>query len=86
MRNPDEFYFGMIKSKTKKGVHVVQRNEHYSHELLQLLKTQDQNYIHYQKGINSKVSLIELEFERNLICWDVETRETATRTSFVCHE
>ena len=55
MRNPDEFYFSMIHSKTKKGVHIVQRNEKYSHELLQLLKTQDQNYIHYQKGINSKV-------------------------------
>ena len=54
-RNPDEFYFQMIRSSTRKGVHVQERNLKYDHELLQLLKTQDSNYIQYQKGVNLKV-------------------------------
>ncbi|KAI8928261.1 small-subunit processome [Entophlyctis helioformis] len=54
-RNPDEFYFGMINSETKKGVHVVKRrNEKFDHEFLTLLKTQDQNYVAYQRSVNLK--------------------------------
>lgn len=53
-RNPDEFYFGMINAKTKKGVHIQERNESFDHDLIKLLKTQDKNYIHYAKSINAK--------------------------------
>ncbi|KAI9092600.1 small-subunit processome [Phlyctochytrium arcticum] len=53
-RNPDEFYFGMINAKTKKGVHVAERGEKFTHEVLQLLKTQDQGYVQYQKSVNKK--------------------------------
>jgi U3 small nucleolar RNA-associated protein 11 len=55
LKNPDEFYFGMISSKTKKGVHVLQdRNKTFEPELLKLLKTQDQNYISLKRSINAK--------------------------------
>ncbi|KNC97930.1 rRNA-processing protein UTP11 [Spizellomyces punctatus DAOM BR117] len=53
-RNPDEFYFGMINAKTKKGVHIVERQEKFEHDFLRLLKTQDQNYVNYQRSINGK--------------------------------
>ncbi|KAJ3186950.1 UTP11-like, U3 small nucleolar ribonucleoprotein [Gaertneriomyces sp. JEL0708] len=53
-RNPDEFYFGMINSKTKKGVHVItkERSEKFDAEVLKLLKTQDQGYVRYLGGVN----------------------------------
>ena len=53
-RNPDEFYFAMINSKTQKGVHIKERSNHFDHDTLTLLKTQDQNYILYQRSINLK--------------------------------
>ncbi|KAJ3049303.1 UTP11-like, U3 small nucleolar ribonucleoprotein [Rhizophlyctis rosea] len=54
-KNPDEFYFGMIKSTTKKGVHqITERNEHFDAETIKLLKTQDQNYVNYQRSVNQK--------------------------------
>ncbi|KAL5036914.1 hypothetical protein RTP6_004427 [Batrachochytrium dendrobatidis] len=53
-RNPDEFYFGMVNAKTNKGVHTLQRTETFDHELKSLMKTQDQNYINYQRSINLK--------------------------------
>lgn len=55
MRNPDEFYFGMIHSKTRNGVHIVERrNEKLDQDTLALLKTQDQNYVNYHRSINLK--------------------------------
>ncbi|KAJ3319315.1 UTP11-like, U3 small nucleolar ribonucleoprotein [Boothiomyces sp. JEL0866] len=53
-RNPDEFYFGMINSKTNKGQHILERNEKFDHETQQLMKTQDLNYVQYQQSINKK--------------------------------
>ncbi|CAA2988822.1 probable U3 small nucleolar RNA-associated 11 [Olea europaea subsp. europaea] len=45
-RNPDEFYFKMINTKTADGVHMPkgQANK-YSKEELMLMKTQDMGYI-----------------------------------------
>lgn len=55
LKNPDEFYFGMISSKTSKGVHILNnRNKTFEPDLLKLLKTQDQNYISLKRSINSK--------------------------------
>ncbi|KAI9202866.1 small-subunit processome [Polychytrium aggregatum] len=54
MRNQDEFYFKMVNSKTKGGVHVEERNQHFDHDFLTLLKTQDQNYVNYQRSVNQK--------------------------------
>ncbi|KAI8855301.1 small-subunit processome [Chytridium lagenaria] len=55
LKNPDEFYFAMINSKTKDGVHVKSgTRDSYDHDYLKLLKTQDQNYINYHRSINIK--------------------------------
>ncbi len=43
-RNPDEFYFGMKNTKTKKGVHVVEKarpDATMSAEMQKLVGTQD---------------------------------------------
>lgn len=46
LRNPDEFYFGMVSSKTKNGAHVnVDAAESLSTDMVKLLKTQDMAYI-----------------------------------------
>ncbi|GAA5823535.1 hypothetical protein JCM11251_000670 [Rhodosporidiobolus azoricus] len=49
MRNKDEFYFGMIRSRTKGGVHMQSRgNEALPTDLVKVLKTQDAGYIRSQ--------------------------------------
>lgn len=49
MRNKDEFYFGMIKSKTKNGVHIHERGtEVLGNDVVALLKTQDVGYVRAQ--------------------------------------
>lgn len=47
MRNPDEFYFGMLKTKTEGGVHTKDREDvpQLTAEELELLKTQDRSYV-----------------------------------------
>ncbi|KAI9030677.1 small-subunit processome [Phycomyces nitens] len=53
-RNPDEFYFKMINTKTKGGVHIQERNEQLPQEMIQLMKSQDKNYIKLQRDISKK--------------------------------
>lgn len=53
-RNPDEFYFKMINTKTKDGVHLTERNEKFSHDFLKLLNTQDLNYVTQQRDVGRK--------------------------------
>lgn len=46
MRNKDEFYFGMINSSTRNGVHQHARpSEQLDNDVVALLKTQDVGYI-----------------------------------------
>lgn len=54
-RNPDEFYFKMVSSKTKGGVHAAE-SEHgkLSMEMLQVLRTQDRGYIKTMKGAEDR--------------------------------
>ncbi|KAI9340578.1 small-subunit processome [Obelidium mucronatum] len=57
LKNEDEFYFGMINAKTKKGIMTKEaesRLKQFSHDEMALLKTQDKNYINYQRSINLK--------------------------------
>ncbi|KAH9808191.1 small-subunit processome [Melampsora americana] len=55
MKNPDEFYFEMIKSSTEKGVHVRSRgNKALDNDLVTLLKTQDFNYVKTCRAIEEK--------------------------------
>uniref|UniRef100_A0A5B7BV19 U3 small nucleolar RNA-associated protein 11 n=1 Tax=Davidia involucrata TaxID=16924 RepID=A0A5B7BV19_DAVIN len=45
-RNPDEFYFKMIKTKTVDGVHKLESQANkYTQEELMLMKTQDIGYV-----------------------------------------
>ncbi|KAA8516310.1 hypothetical protein F0562_016603 [Nyssa sinensis] len=45
-RNPDEFYFKMVKTKTVDGVHKLESQANkYSQEELMLMKTQDIGYV-----------------------------------------
>mmetsp|Transcript_3181 Transcript_3181/g.7846 ORF Transcript_3181/g.7846 Transcript_3181/m.7846 type:complete len:248 (-) Transcript_3181:1141-1884(-) len=55
-RNPDEFYFGMQRSKTKDGVHTSDSTEpnKYTQEQLLLMKTQDKKYIEMKAQMENK--------------------------------
>ncbi|CDH60699.1 probable u3 small nucleolar rna-associatedprotein 11 [Lichtheimia corymbifera JMRC:FSU:9682] len=53
-RNPDEFYFKMINSRTKGGVHIQERNNQLPDEMVQLMKSQDKNYIRLHRDISKK--------------------------------
>ncbi|MCL7036865.1 hypothetical protein MKW94_016842, partial [Papaver nudicaule] len=44
-KNPDEFYFKMINTKTVDGVHRPERERKYTEEEQLLMKTQDMGYI-----------------------------------------
>lgn len=58
-RNKDEFYFGMLRSRTEGGVHVQGRgNRPLETDLVRLLKTQDAGYIRMQRAIEEKVRRI----------------------------
>ena len=45
LRNADEFYFGMVSERTSKGVHVKERDNNVSAEVLALFRTQDKAYL-----------------------------------------
>ena len=57
LRNPDEFYFAMEKSRTRQGVHVVPTAEanKYSQEELRLMRTQDIGYLGVKARTEAKV-------------------------------
>lgn len=55
MRNPDEFYFGMIKSKTKDGVHVIERENKRPQKKLKKMKAEDSAYLTVRMEEESKV-------------------------------
>lgn len=54
-RNKDEFYFGMIRQKTREGVHIQDRgNEALPTDVVKVLKSQDENYIRTMRLSNQK--------------------------------
>jgi U3 small nucleolar RNA-associated protein 11 len=56
LRNKDEFYFGMVRSRTNKGVHIQSRgNEALPNDVVKLLKTQDVKYVQAQRAAEKKV-------------------------------
>ncbi|XP_073067215.1 probable U3 small nucleolar RNA-associated protein 11 [Primulina eburnea] len=55
LRNPDEFYFKMIKTKTVGGVHKPDQAIKYTNEELMLMKTQDIGYILQKLQIEKKM-------------------------------
>ncbi|KAG0264849.1 UTP11-like, U3 small nucleolar ribonucleoprotein [Mortierella polycephala] len=73
-RNPDEFYFKMVNTRTKDGVHITERNEKFSHDFLKLLGTQDLNYVTQQRDIGKK--RIE-RMQQGLVLLDDDVRDNA---------
>ncbi|XP_073067197.1 probable U3 small nucleolar RNA-associated protein 11 [Primulina eburnea] len=66
LRNPDEFYFKMIKTKTVGGVHKPESQANkYTNEELMLMKTQDMGYILQKLQTEKKGYILEfLKIER----------------------
>ncbi|WWD17081.1 hypothetical protein CI109_101518 [Kwoniella shandongensis] len=64
-RNKDEFYWGMVKDKTKGGVAVADRgNESLSTDLVKILKTQDLGYVRVQIAKDEKkITKLRAELE-----------------------
>ncbi|KTW32275.1 rRNA-processing protein UTP11 [Pneumocystis jirovecii RU7] len=67
-RNPDEFYFGMMREKTKDGIVYVSRgNPVLSEENVRLLKTQDSAYIKTMQRIeNERIKKLEERIQMNI--------------------
>ena len=60
-RNPDEFYYKMVKTKLRDGQHIIdQPKEEYTDEELKIMKTQDMKYIQMKLAIeNKKIEKLE---------------------------
>lgn len=63
-RNPDEFYFRMINTSTKGGVHVASRADAFTPEEAKLLKSQDIGYIKHRRNMERNVSNIYQDIKR----------------------
>ncbi|ELU03594.1 hypothetical protein CAPTEDRAFT_186148 [Capitella teleta] len=54
-KNPDEFYFKMVRSRLEDGVHTEETPvPEYTDEQLRLLQTQDSNYVMYKLSTERK--------------------------------
>jgi len=56
-RNPDEFYFGMLSSKTTGGVHEEQRKDgldKLTHGEIRLMKDQDLTYLQMKQSVDER--------------------------------
>jgi U3 small nucleolar RNA-associated protein 11 len=55
-RNKDEFYFSMVKERTRQGVHTKDRgNSSLPVDVVKVLKTQDDNYLRTMRMAGQKV-------------------------------
>ncbi|CAL7936735.1 unnamed protein product [Xylocopa violacea] len=80
-KNPDEFYFHMINSKLHHGVHrEKKKNENYTQEQIQLMKTQDIRYVSYKRNIEAK-KIDKLQSQLHMI--DTANRTKNKHTFFV---
>ena len=79
-KNPDEFYFHMINSKLKDGVHFEKRKDQYTDEEIKLMRSQDFNYVKLKRAI--ELNKIE-KLKSNLHLIDVEDKPKNNHIFFV---
>ena len=65
-KNPDEFYYKMINTRTRNGVHVVEDKKQYTPDQLKMMKSQDLNYAR-MKRISEKKKVERLQCSLHLI-------------------
>ncbi|RWS21242.1 putative U3 small nucleolar RNA-associated protein 11-like protein [Leptotrombidium deliense] len=54
-KNPDEFYFRMINSQLKDGVHYTKRkDDELTNDQLALMQSQDMKYVAYKRSVDLK--------------------------------
>lgn len=74
-KNPDEFFFRMKSSNLIDGIHYDHRkDEELSTEELQLMHTQDLNYVNYKRSIDVK-KIPKLQSELHLLDLDKRKRK-----------
>ncbi|KAF8474258.1 small-subunit processome [Kalaharituber pfeilii] len=72
-RNPDEFYYKMVNSRTKGGIQIADRgNKALDNDTVKLLKTQDAGYLRVKNAIERK-AIERLEVEAALLEIDNQT-------------
>lgn len=90
-RNPDEFYFHMVRSRMIDGEHVnTPKEEECTPEQLLLMQTQDLKYISHKRLVESKkidklqaqLHLIDVEKKNNHVFF-VDTKEEGL--TVLCH-
>ncbi|XP_067002656.1 probable U3 small nucleolar RNA-associated protein 11 [Anabrus simplex] len=80
-RNPDEFYFHMINSRVKDGVHhELDKEDEHTPEQIQLMQTQDLKYIATKRKMESN-KINRLQAQLHLI--DVANNTENKHTFFV---
>ena len=65
-KNPDEFYYKMINTKMRNGVHVVAGKKTHTNEQLKIMKSQDLNYAR-MKRIAEKKKVERLQCSLHLV-------------------
>mmetsp|Transcript_15000 Transcript_15000/g.27683 ORF Transcript_15000/g.27683 Transcript_15000/m.27683 type:complete len:249 (-) Transcript_15000:83-829(-) len=81
-RNPDEFYFKMVRARTKDGVHTI-RKEQEKDEVLKLIRSQNLAYLKLNESLEE--SRIR-KLRENLHFIDVEGAPTGRHTIFLDDE
>ena len=97
-RNPDEFHFAMLSSKTKNGIKIADRgNKTLNSDVVKLLKTQDAGYVRTmlqrsrkeRQKLEEEMVLMEVEGEdgtRLRTMKDVDGGDANSHTVFVDDE
>lgn len=75
-RNPDEFYFHMVRSRVEDGEHVeTPKEEEITPEQLKLMQTQDLKYIAHKRLVESK-KIDKLQSQLHLIDEEKNNKHT----------
>ncbi|CAF1314169.1 unnamed protein product [Didymodactylos carnosus] len=83
-KNPEEYYFNMINTRLKNGVHSLKKKyKHYDDDQLKLMQSQDLRYIKYKHQIERK-KIEKLQTTTHLI--DESYRQPKSHIFFVDSE